>query len=234
MYSGEVGTFEKLTVPHPQRSRMTAGARANPSKLEELQRYPEGLQIREARPLTFKGEEAKADATGRYPVGTTGMFVVAHGGQPMVVTLVQQADGWKVDLRWWLAMTEQAAGREPVAGTPEFAVRSLLAAMLRLDRTEAARFVPAGADMTLLFSHAPRQHEPSGVLDATVFEMPLVEIEPGEFIRTPTGKIVEGVRAADRKVLVGQFGPVEMPFVLRRVGSEWRVDVEPYFDLMMQ
>ena len=77
--------------------------------------------------------------------------------------------------------------------------------------------------MELLFAGAPRQREPSGVLDATVFEMPLVEIEPGEFYRTPTGKVVEGTRAADRKVLVGLFGPVEIPFVVTRADSGWRV-----------
>jgi hypothetical protein len=88
--------------------------------------------------------------------------------------------------------------------------------------------------MNVLFAGAPSQREPSGVLDATVFEMPLVEIEPGEFARTPSGQIVEGVRAPDRKVFVGQFGPVEMPFVLRRVGSAWRVEGEPYFSLMLR
>ena len=49
-----------------------------------------------------------------------------------------------------------------------------------------------------------------------------------------TGKVVEGTQAPDRKVLVGQFGPVEIPFVVRRVGTGWRVDAEPYFSLMMQ
>jgi hypothetical protein len=79
---------------------------------------------------------------------------------------------------------------------------------------------------------APRQREPSGVLDATVEEMPLVEIAPGEFYPLPTNHIIEGVKAADRKVLVGWFGPVEMPFALRRIGSNWRVEAEPYFLLM--
>jgi hypothetical protein len=234
MYSNDVAGYEKLTVPNPQRSRLTAGGRVNQSKLDELQRDPESLQIRAKRPLMFKGDQATADASGRYPVGTTGLFVVSHGGGPMVVTLVQRPDGWKVDLRWWLAMIDLAAGHAPAKGSPEFVIRSLLAAMLRYDSKAAARLVPPGSNLALLFTGAPTQREPSGVLDATVYEMPLVEIDPGEFIRTPTGKIVEGVRAPDRKVFVGQFGPVEMPFVLRRVGSDWRVEVEPYFDLMMQ
>jgi hypothetical protein len=88
--------------------------------------------------------------------------------------------------------------------------------------------------MNVVFDGAPRQREPSGVLDATVFEMPLVAIEPGEFARTASGKVVEGTRDADRKVVVGLFGPVEIPFVVRRLESRWRVEAEPFFSLMMR
>ena len=41
-------------------------------------------------------------------------------------------------------MTELAAGRPPAKDSPELAIRSLLSAMLRLDRAEAARFAPPG------------------------------------------------------------------------------------------
>ena len=234
IYGNDVAGYDRLTIPHPLRARLTQGGRVNQAKLDALKENPEGLQIIPRRPPTLRGQEVEPDAKGEYPVGTTALFVVAHGGGPMVVTVARRADGWKVDLRWWIAMTELATGRPPAKDSPELAIRSLLSAMLRLDRAEAARFAPPGADMELLFAGAPRQREPSGVLDATVFEMPLVEIEPGEFYRTPTGKVVEGTRAADRKVLVGQFGPVEIPFVVTRADSGWRVAAEPYFSLMMR
>ena len=233
IYGNDTASYNALTIPHPMRSRLTAGGRVNADKLNSLKEDPGSLQIIPKRPPTFRGEEVKPDAQGEYPVGTTALYVVAHGGAPMVVTLARRADGWKVDLRWWLAMTELASGREPARGSPEVAIRSLLSAMLQLDRSGASRFVPPGTDLDALFTGAPRQREPSGVLDATVFEMPIVELEPGEFVRMPSGKLVEGTKDAERKVLVGQFGPVEMPFVVRRV-KEWRVDAEPYFMLMMQ
>jgi hypothetical protein len=232
IYGNDVASYNRLTIPHPMRSRLTSGGRVNQERLDALKQDPGGLQIIPKRPPMLRGEKVEADAKGDYPVGTTALFVVAHGRGPMVVTLARRADGWKVDLRWWIAMTELASGREPAQDSPEFAIRSLLEAMLRLDRAAAARFAAPGADMELLFDGAPRQREPSGVLDAAVFEMPLVEIEPGEFARTPTDKVVEGTQAADRKVLVGQFGPVEIPFVVRRVGTAWRVEAEPYFVLM--
>ena len=57
------------------------------------------------------------------------------------------------------------------------------------------------------------------------------EIERGESYPLP-GHVVEGGSTSDRKVLVGWFGPVEIPFVLRRVGSDWKVEAEPYFAFM--
>jgi hypothetical protein len=234
IYANDVVSYDRLTIPHPQRARLTSGGRVNESKLRELKEYPEGLQIKRLRPFQFKGKDLGVDANAPYPVGTTALYRVAHGGSPMVVALARQPDGWKVDLRWWIALTDLASGREPDRDSAEVAIRSLLASMLQLDRKQAARFVPAGADMDLLFDGAPRQREPSGVLDATVFEMPLVELGPGEFVRTPTGKIVEGTHADDHKVFLGQFGPVEMPFVVRRAAAGWLVDVEPYFALMLQ
>ena len=232
IYSNDIPAYNRVTIPHPLRSRLTEGGRVNQQKLDALKEDPEGLQISNERPPMLRGELVEPDAKGEYPVGTTALYVVAHHGQPMVVRTVRQADGWKVDLRWWIAMTEIAAGRPPAAGSPEAVVKSLLSAMLRLDREAAARFAVPGASMDLLFAGAPRQREPSGVLEGTVFEMPLVEIEPGEFARTPSDRIVEGTRSEDRKVLVGLFGPIEIPFVLRRAGSEWRVEPEPYLVMM--
>ena len=148
--------------------------------------------------------------------------------------LVRKPEGWKVDLRWWIAMTDLMAGKLPPQDSPEVAIRSLLASMLRLDRARAQRYISDAKGIDLLFDGAPRQREPSGVLDASLGEMPLVEIAPGEFFPMPTGRIVEGTQGTDQKVIVGWFGPVEMPFVLHRAGTGWRVEPEPYFALMNQ
>jgi hypothetical protein len=234
MYANDVAAYNRVTIPHPLRERLTTGGRVNQSKLDQLKEDPGSLQIKQRRPPLFRGEEAKADANGDYPIGTTALYRISHGGSPMIVPLVRREDGWKVDLRWWIAMMDLATGREPAPDSPERAIKSLLAAMLQLDRAAAARFAVPGADMSVLFDGAPRQREPSGVLDAAVFEMPLVEIEPGEFGLRANGTVVEGLRAPDRKVLVGLFGPIEIPFVVRRVESAWRVEADPFFMLMLQ
>ena len=48
----------------------------------------------------------------------------------------------------------------------------------------------------------------------------------------PSGRVVEGVRRDDMKVLVGLFGTSELPFVVHKVGTEWRVEPEPYLPLI--
>ena len=174
MYANDVGAYNQLTIPHPQRSRLTTGGRVNQERLSALKEDPDSLQIVGQRPPMFRGQDVEPDAKGDYPVGTTALYVAAHGGSPMVVTLARRADGWTVDLRWWIALMELAAGREPAPDTPEMTIRSLLAAMLELDRAAASRLAAPGADMNVLFADAPRQREPSGVLEASVIEMPLV------------------------------------------------------------
>src|SRR5262249_30695558 len=141
MYSNDVAAYNKLTMPHPLRSRLTSGGRVNENGLRDLKEDPGGLQIKQKRPFEFQGKEAKPGANGQYPIGTTAHDAVAHRGGPMVMGLVRQADGWKVDLRWWIAMTDLMAGNEPAKDSPEFAIKSLLMSMLQGDRRTAVRYI---------------------------------------------------------------------------------------------
>ena len=230
IYGRDVEAYNRVTTEHPLRSRLTTGGQANPEAVRRLKEDPESLQIREARPALFKG---KPSESGAPPAGSTALYVVAHQGAPMVVPMVRRPDGWKVDVRWWIAGQQMTMSSVPPA--PEHnVIRSLLAAMLDLDKAEAAKFLTDARAIETVFLGAPRSREPSGVLEATVFEMPLVEIGAGEFYTMPTGKVVEGGSTDTRKVIVGLFGPVEIPFVVIRTGSTWRVQAEPYFMLLLQ
>ena len=226
IYSNDAAAYDRITLPDPARSKLTTGGRPNPDKLRQLREDPESLQIKQLRPLLAKGVPV-GDASKAIE-GTTGLYMTAHGGSPMVVALVRKADGWKVDVRWWLAMIDLQT-TPPARGTPAFAARALTGAMIQLDRRSAERLATPGASMDVLFVGAPRQREPSGQLDALAMEMPIVELRPGEFATLADGRVVEGTVEADRKVLVGWFGPVEVPFVVRRVASEWRVEPQPFF-----
>jgi hypothetical protein len=146
--------------------------------------------------------------------------------------VIREPDSWKVDLRWWVAMLDMANAGPPAAGSPDHANPQPHACADCSRSWRSLAFRSAGADVGVLFAGAPPYREPSGVLEATAMEMPLVEVGPAEFYRMPSGRVVEGSIAVDRKVIVGQFGPVEMPFVLRRIGGAWRIEVEPCFALI--
>lgn len=233
IYANDTAAYERLTVPDPRRARLTTGGSVNKEKLRQLKEDPDGLQIRQVQPFLHRGEPAKPDTAGAYAVGTTVRYMAAHYGSPMIATLVRKPEGWKVDLRWWLAMMDAASGVTPKPGSPEHTTRAFLAALIAMDKQRAARFVHPPINLELLFAGAPSSREPSGHLDALVEEMGLVEIGAGEFARLPSGRVVEG-GGDDRKVLVGQFGPIDVPVVLRRTGAEWKVLGEPYFLLLNQ
>jgi hypothetical protein len=230
MYSVDVDAYNRVTTEHPLRARLTTGGTPNSDRLRRLKEDPEGLQIQETRPTLYRGKPVDGAVV---PVGATALYTVAHQGAPMVVPMVKRADGWKVDVRWWVAGQQMTMSSVPPA--PEhLAVRSLLAAMLELNRNRAARFLTDPRGIEVLFIGAPGSREPSGVLDAAVGEMPIVEVGAGDFYMMPTGQLIEGGSTDTRKVLVGLFGPIEMPFVVTRTGKDWRVEPQPYFVLMMQ
>ncbi len=233
MYANDVAAYNALTLPVPGRERLQKDGAVNAEAKEELEQNPEAVQLRLMRPYQFKGREARRDASGEYPVGTTVRFRVSYRNS-MLVSLVRTPEGWRIDLRWWLAMLDMASGPPPDRDSADYAARALIASLLDLDRKGAAEFATPGANLDLLFAGAPPEPEPSDQLGALLVEMPLIEIGPGEFCEMPSGRVVEGVQRDDLKVLVGLYGPVEMPFVVQRIGTQWRVQPEPYFLLISQ
>ena len=226
----DLQAFTAATLPHPRGARLLNREPLTPDQRSDAERRLESLQVRVGEEFSLRGRPVEREASGDYPVGTVGQAIAAGQGGPTPLTLVRHEDGWKVDLRWLIAMIDLSEATGPPAeGTPDYAIKRLLLALLALDLVAVA--VP-GAGLDVFFAGAPQQREPSGVLEGAAMEMPLVEVGPGEFYRLPSGRVVEGTSVSDSKVMVGQFGPVEMPFVLRRVGGAWRVEAEPYYMLI--
>lgn len=232
MYSNDVAAFKRLTAPHPRINLLTTGGSVNQEALRELDEDPAGLQIIMKRPFEYRGVAAKPDAAGKYPIGTTVVYVVAHHRSPIAIVVENKIEGWRVDPRWWIGMVDLASDRTPGPATPEYAARALLASLIAMNREETLRYVVPGANPEILFDGAPSQKEPSGHLDALAMEMPIVELAPGEFRPLPAGGVVEGSAKPDVKLLVGLMGSVEIPFVVRLIGTNWKVEPQPYFALI--
>ena len=67
MYANDVPEFERLTMPHPERSRLTTGGKANEERLRSLTDNPGSLQIKLKREFQLKGQAATPDSRGWYP-----------------------------------------------------------------------------------------------------------------------------------------------------------------------
>ena len=109
IYPADVEGFRRLLLPDPRSHLLTGGQTVNKEALTELAEDPSGLQIIPRRGFEHRGIEAKRDAEGKWPVGTSATYTVAHHRGPMVMVLEKKADGWKADPRWWLAEIEMGS-----------------------------------------------------------------------------------------------------------------------------
>jgi hypothetical protein len=229
--SGDVATYHRVIVVDPLADRFLPREPPAPDKAHEIAMASIDFSMRQTQPFRARGEEIGVDATGHYPVGTTARYLANFPKSLTVVTVVRKADGWKVDLRWWeaLAMLTEAG---PPPGSAEYAVKMLTAALVTLNRDEAKKVIVPDGKLEVLFAGAPSAPEPSDQMISLVGEMAVVEIGPGEFVKMPSGAIVEGVNDLATRVLVGLYGPNELPFVVHKVGAAWHVAVEPYFSVI--
>lgn len=229
--SGDVAAYHKVVVADPLADRFLPRETPSPDAARQIAMASIDFSLRQTQPFRARGREVGVDATGHYPVGTTTRYLANFPRSLTIVTLVRKADGWRVDMRWWEALA-MLAQEGPAPGSPDYVVKTLTAALVTLQRDEAKKVIAPDGNLDVLFAGAPSAPEPSDQMISLVAEMPLVEIGPGEFVRMPSGTIVEGLNDPVKKVLVGLYGPHELPFVVQKVGQEWRVAVEPYFSVI--
>lgn len=230
LLKGDAAAYHQAIVEDPRAERFLMRQPADVDKAHEIEMESQTFRMRQLQPFRLKGKET-APSEGKYPVGTTTRYLASFPASLTVISVVRAAEGWKVDMRWWDALADLMQ-KDVENGTPEFAVKSLMASLVFLKKDEAQKYIVSDGDMSVLFAGAPSEPEPSDQLISLVGEMPVVEIGPGEFYPMPSGRIVEGFSDADHKLLVGLFGPREVPFIVQRAGNEWRVVVEPYFNLI--
>ncbi|MGB5241091.1 MAG: hypothetical protein WBN80_10675 [Prochlorococcaceae cyanobacterium] len=225
------------TTGDPLGERRLAGAERNEELLRRLEDDPENLVIEPIRPFEFRGRPLAEQEASRLPTGAVGLYrLYFRGGNVSIVRLIRRDDGWKVDLRWGLEGRADVDSTSPPelepSGSPQAVARRLLLALLALDPIAAQSLIVSGGGEELLFLGAPSSPEPSGHLMALAMEMPLVSLQPGEFAALPDGAVAEGSSDPDRLLLLGLFGVVELPFLLRRIAGEWRAMPQPYFKVL--
>src|SRR5262245_43802520 len=108
--------FAKAVRPDPRAARFLNHQALTPEQQAEAVRRLGTLQVRSTEDVLLRGKPAEADANGDYPVGSVGRFLASGAGGPVVVTVVRETDGWKIDLRWWPAMLDMSSTGPPAEG----------------------------------------------------------------------------------------------------------------------
>jgi hypothetical protein len=142
----------------------------------------------------------------------------------MVLSMLKTENGWKVDLRWWVAMIRLAEGQELSENNPEVIIRRFLLALMKRDTEKLARLLPKG--------HTPDQLYPRGYKPPfedqyfyLAMEMPLVEFGKGDLVLTPDGTLEPALRpGTDDRFFLGIFWDSELHFRLLREGQSFKVE----------
>jgi len=107
VYSHDKASFDSAIVPNPRADRLLGKKHLSFAEANEIFRETAAMEFKNVQPFTFRGSPAAAGNDGQYPNGTMVRYMTGYRGTPLVVTVVRAAAGWRVDVRWWLAMIDQ-------------------------------------------------------------------------------------------------------------------------------
>jgi hypothetical protein len=190
----------------------------------------ERLTLRQVSPPAVEGAAA-ANASGGIPIGTKMVYSTAYRNVPLFIPVQRTEGGWKVDVRFWLAMRNQRSVR-PKLTDPEMVAKGFLFHVLAKKPDDLQQFASEpirGEDYTAA------NNLPPGDLDQVLslcLEMPIVRARIGERVRLPSGDVVVGSAQSELLVLIGLMGSVEVPFLVKRVNGGWRVQPQRYFEML--
>ncbi len=201
----------------------------SPEQVEALKQEAAGAQLRQSTAFTFEG---KPMPSAPYPTGTKATYMTAFHGANLAIPVILAADGWRVDVRFWLEMRRMQKEENVTEADPRIIAKKFVCYELanKLDKVNSVSLTPVTGDEVGVPNGLP-----GGDLDQVLslcIEMPVVRARNGESFASPSGqRVTQGARAGD-EVYVALMGPVELPIVLRRQGAGWKVVPENYFRLL--
>jgi hypothetical protein len=228
LYSNDKPAYLK-TVFDPMGADSLVGTQpVTAEQIEAVRHEAEGAQLRQSTAFTFEG---KPVASAPYPTGTKATYMTAFRGSNLAIPVILGADGWRVDVRFWLEM--QKMRKENITeADPRIVAKKFVFYELsnNLDKLNSVSLTPVTGDQVGIPNGLP-----GGDLDQVLslcIEMPVVHARPGETFMSPSGqRLRQGEKAGD-EVYIALMGPVELPIVLRKQGTEWKVVPENYFRLL--
>ena len=225
LYSNDRIENEKTTVPHPASAAAEGRAKLTGEDLLLVHKEISGLRLSFEEPFLYHGKKVTPDKTGAYPVGTSVCFKTQSRGTVLVIPVAKLATGWKVDVRFWLAMSKEYQENDP-----ESVIRKFLYCLVARNENELKKLVVAGSDLRpLLAGKAPFED----VYFALVAEMPIVEALAGDGMLLADGKAVVAQTATGQaKWFSGLYAHKKLVFELRQEEQQWRAVPKDYLSVI--
>jgi hypothetical protein len=202
------------------------------AQLDALRKDISGLPLHLGAPPSLDSKLLPASAAP-FPIGTKTAYLTQFRGVGMVIPLQRTESGWKVDVRYWLAMRKQREMR-PQKTDPEIVAKGFLCYLLAKEPGALSQFAsqPIKGE-----EYTSANNLPPGDLDQVLslcVEMPVVRARQGERVVLPSGEVAVGGDQGESLVLIGLMGPVEIPFLLKRIGDAWKVVPQKYFEMLRE
>ena len=230
LYANDAAEVQRKVLAGDDSAALIGQRTLTQSQLDTLRADINRLQLNLASTPSLDGTLLPSSAAP-FPVGTKVVYLTHFRGVGFALPLQRTDGGWKVDVRFWLAMQKQREVR-PQPTDPEIAAKSFLCYLLAKQPEALNRFTvePIKAE-----EFTAANNLPPGDLDhilSMCVEMPVVRARAGERVMLPSGDVVVGDAQADSLVMIGLMGPTEVPFLLKRVGEAWKVVPQKYFEML--
>ena len=240
MYEGDKATFTNLTIPCAGADKFLDSVKLSDERKKKFESAFAQLQLQRTEPYMLNGREAKPLPQTGYPNGTKAAFmtgskvggriVAASGFGAMTFSCVKMSNEWKLDMRW---AVEAAKNKGYEETDPEIISKKAVWFQIAKDKTNLAKLTIPTANLQPLLQHASL---PDGDMDQILSlcqEMVLVRAYPGETLVMPSGELKKVLAASsDTVFLIGMLGPVEIPVEVRKIGGQWKVVPQNFFDFL--
>lgn len=232
LYSGDAAEYQKWILPEPGSNDLLSARRPTVSELDDLRKEAESNRPQQVSPFVFQGNELTIISGDRYPIGTKTTFMTGFRGTLVAVPMVYTESGWKVDVRFWVAIKKQADGATFKQTDPEVVAKAFLYYLLARQPQKLKQLSAIEIDPE---EYTKSNNLPGGDLDQILslcIEMPVVRAREGESFKMPSGEIVKAAKETDSIVLVGMLGTAEVAFQVKKVGDQWKVIPQKYFEML--
>ena len=232
LYANDAAAVQRSILPGEDSAVLIGPQTFTQGELDKLKTYINRLPLHVGVPPSLDGKPLSSSAAP-FPVGTKIAYLTQFRGVSFVVPLQRTEHGWKVDVRFWLAMRKQRDVR-PQRTDPEIAAKSFLCNLLANEPDALNQFTSQRIDgEEYTAANNLRPGDLDQILSLCV-EMPIVRARAGERVMLPSGEVIVADGGADSLILIGLMGPVEVPFLLRRVDDAWKVVPQKYFEMLRQ